>query len=366
LAALIARTPTKVLLICLMFTACAGYLGRDVRTDSALLEMYHEGHPTWEAVQLAEEEAGGVIPLFLHLSGEEGQMLEPDVLARVARLEEEVKAQAMVGWTVSAAGWLAHFHSLLTGEDGLPPSREAAAQELLLAEMSGDLPLDTVLSDDRARTRILVVAKDMGGRETLKVKHHIERFAADLFADTGIEVDVTGDGMLAAHSVDALIKDLLASLGLVLVVIVVTMFALLRDVRQTLIATVPNLVPLVFILGTLGLMGVDLQTSNIVSFTVAVGLAVDDTIHFIVRYREEHRKCPDITTAVHNTFHGAGPPIVLTSILLVLGFGVLAFSSLTSTYFFGILACVTMVAALLGDLFLLPAMLHLFDKRRTG
>lgn len=363
LSNLVATAPKRVLFVGLLFTVFAGYLGRDVRTNSALLEMYHEGHPTWESVQVAEEKVGGVIPLFLHLSGDEGQMLEPDILERVAQLENEISSQAMVGWTMSAAGWVRHFHSLLTDEEGLPSSREAVAQELLLAEMSGELPLDRILSHDRARTRILVLAKDFGGRETLKVKHHLESVGAEIFADTGITLDVTGDGMLAAHSVENLIQDLIASLGLVLIVILFTMFALLRDVRQTLIATAPNLIPLVFILGTMGLMGVDLQTSNIVSFTVAVGLAVDDTIHFIVRYREEHRRCPDITTAIHNTLQGAGHPIVLTSILLVLGFGVLAFSSLTSTYFFGILACVTMIAALLGDLFLLPATLHLFDKQ---
>ncbi len=363
LSDVVAKTPKKVLFVSLLLTAFAGYLGRDVRTNSALLEMYHDGHPTWEAVQVAEKNVGGVIPLFLHLTGAEGQMLEPDILDRVAQLEEEVSSQPMVGWTMSAAGWIGHFHSLLTGEQGLPASREGVAQELLLAEMSGDLPLDRILSTDHGRTRILVLAKDFGGRETLRVKEHLESFGEELFADTGITLDVTGDGMLAAHSVENLIQDLLASLGLVLVVILLTMYALLRNTRQTLIATAPNLIPLVFILGTMGLMGVDLQTSNIVSFTVAVGLAVDDTIHFIVRYREEHRRCPDMTTAIHNTFQGAGHPIVLTSILLVLGFGVLVFSSLTSTYFFGILACVTMIAALLGDLFLLPAMLHLFDKQ---
>ena len=140
------------------------------------------------------------------------------------------------------------------------------------------------------------------------------------------------------------------------------MFALLRNLKHTAIATFPNLVPLVFILGTLGWLGADLQTSNIVSFTVAVGLAVDDTIHFIVRYREERQNGVGTDEAIRRTFQGAGHAIVLTSILLIFGFGVLALSSLTSTYFFGLLACITMAAAVLGDLLLLPALLHLFDK----
>jgi hypothetical protein len=101
-------------------------------------------------------------------------------------------------------------------------------------------------------------------------------------------------------------------------------------------------------------------------FTVAVGLAVDETIHFIVRYREERRRGLSTEKAIHKTILGAGHAIVLTSILLVFGFGVLVFSPLTSTYFFGLLSCITMAAAVLGDLIILPAMLQVFDKDQAS
>jgi hypothetical protein len=239
------------------------------------------------------------------------------------------------------------------------------AQELLLAEMSGELPLDQLLSADRARGRILMLTRDAGGREFIRVKKLLEAEAETLFAGTGVRVDVTGDGMLASAGVKQLIDDLLASLLLIFGVIMVTMLVLLRDFRQALIAFVPNVVPLFFILATLGLMGVDLQTSNIVTFTIAVGLAVDDTIHFIVRYREERRGGSNRATAITNTYNGAGHAIVLTSILLVVSFGLLATSDLTSTHHFGVLASVTMVAAVFGDLVLLPALLHLFGRRAS-
>ena len=172
--------------------------------------------------------------------------------------------------------------------------------------------------------------------------------------------------MLASDGVNKLINDLIHSLGLIFLVIAITMLALLRHVRLALIALIPNLVPLVFIMAALGVMGADLQTSNIVSFTVAVGMAVDDTIHFIVRYREERLAGRDKSLAIQRTFQGAGQAIVLTSALLVMGFGVLATSDLTSTRDFGILASVTMTAAMLGDLLLLPAMLHLFGSKKAS
>ena len=115
-------------------------------------------------------------------------------------------------------------------------------------------------------------------------------------------------------------------------------------------------------MGTLGILGADLETSNIVSFTVAVGLAVDDTIHFIVRYREERNRGAPVQESISRTFIGAGHAIVLTSILLIAGFGILAFSPLTSTHYFGLLACITMAAAMLGDLLLLPALFTWLDQ----
>jgi len=362
LAGLVSTHPKRILFITLSLTVFAGWLGRDVTTDSGLLEMYHEDHPTWTAVTTAQEKTGGIIPIFIHISGEPDQMLEPEVLQGIAALQARLGTMPMTGFTISPASWVQHFHKLLTGEDGWPDSRAAVAQEVLLAEMSGELPLDAVLSPDRARARIVALTSDAGGREFIKAKADLEQAADHIFAGTGLTVDVTGDGMLASGGVDKLIDDLLSSLLLMLGVILLTMMVLLRSMRQTLIATLPNLVPLVFILGTLGVIGADLQTSNIVSFTIAVGLAVDDTIHFIMRYREERRMGAPVEDAIQKTFHGAGHAIILTSILLILGFGVLAFSSLTSTYFFGLLACVTMAAAVIGDLFILPALLQLFDK----
>ncbi len=362
----VARWPVRVLAATLALVLAAGWIGRGVQTNSRLLEMYHPDHPTWRAIHLAEESTGGVIPVFVHLSGEEGQMLEPEVLAGIKALEDLAREEQMTGWTASPASWLAHLHRLLTGEDGLPTSRAMAAQELLLAEMTGELPIDRVLSADQARARILMIAKDAGGREYLQVKSRLEDKGREVFGDTSIHVDVSGDGMLAADGVNQLISDLIHSLGLVFLVIALTMLVLLRDARLALIAVIPNLVPLVFILATLGLMGADLQTSNIVSFTVAVGMAVDDTIHFIVRYKEEIQAGRDRSLAIRRTFQGAGQAIVLTSVLLVLGFSVMGTSDLTSTRDFGILASVTMTAALLGDLFLLPAMLHIFGKKKAS
>jgi hypothetical protein len=355
--------PLPVLLGCLALTAVLAGVGSQVRANSRLLEMYQEGSATWTAIKTAESELSGVIPVFVHVESEEpGAFASAENLRRLDALEQQLRDEPMVLWTRSLASTTRMLHGVLTDEAGLPPTREALAQELLLAELAGAELLDGLTDDDRTEARIMALVSDAGGRETLAMKARTEAAIAAHFAETGLEGTITGDGMLAAAGVDRLITDLLASLALVFVVIAATLALLLRDLRLALVACVPNVVPLVFTLATLGLMGADLQTSNIVTFTVALGLAVDDTIHYIVRYRQERLAGNTVQHALTATTRGAGHAIVLTSLLLVSGFALLATSELTSTRHFGILSSVTMGAALLGDLFLLPALLHLVER----
>jgi predicted RND superfamily exporter protein len=358
LSALVAARPRTIILISLIATALAGVIGSGVRPNSHLLEMYRPGHPTFTSINLAEEQLSGVVPIFIHIEATDGDLLDPEDLSRIATLEAELLAEAPVRWTASIAGYVASIHTALTGEDALPDSREAAAQELLLAEMSGELPLSAVVSEDYTQARIIALCADAGGPSFVALHDDLQARAEAIFPDA--RVDVTGDGFIASIGIGGLITDLLSSVGMVFAVILVVMWMLLRSARLALISAVPNLVPLVFTLAALGLMGADLQTSNIVSFTVAIGLAVDDSIHFLVRYRQECAAgSPD---PIGRTYLGAGHAIVLTSLLLVSGFGVLASSDLTTTRHFGILSSVTMIAAVFADLFLLPAMLHLLKK----
>lgn len=359
---LVSANPLATLGVTALLTAAAATIGLKVQTNSGLLEMYREGMPTWHAIHLSEQELAGVIPVMVHVQGEPGQMLEPDVLSALDEIEATVSSAAPVRWTASPASVVRALHQTLTGEQALPQTPALISQEVLLAEISGDRSLDAVLSADRSQARVLALLTDAGGRVFVPMRAELQAAADAAFEGTGATASVTGDGFLAASGVDRLITDLLASLGLVFGIITLTFAVLLRDMKLALVAAVPNLVPLVFTLATLVAMGADLQTSNVVSFTVAVGLAVDDTIHFLVRYKQERMAGRRVDEALRRTTLGAGHAIIVTSVLLIVGFGVLATDDLTSTRHFGVLSSVTMAAAVLGDLFLLPALLKLVER----
>ena len=356
----VARSPRQVLkgtaVVCLVLAAA----GSQVRANSHILEMYPEGHRTWQAVKAFEDGMGGVVPMQFVVEGPPDALLNPATLAAMATMEEELRARSVVGWTASPASWLARLHPLLSGEDGLPTSREAISQELLVAELSGELPLNEVLSPDRSVGRILMLCHDAGGRNYLTMKAEVEARAAELFAGQGVRTDLTGDGMLAATGLHQLVNDLASSILLAMLVILLTLWVLLRNLRMALISVVPNVIPLLVTLAWLWLIGVDLQITTIVSFSVAIGLAVDDTIHFLVRYQQERDHGHPQREAMRRTFMGAGQAIVMTSVLLVSGLGVLAFTDINSTRYFGQLTAITLVAALLADLFVTPALLYTF------
>ena len=358
---LTANRPRAVLVACALACLAAGLLGAQVKSDSHLLEMYPKGTTTHVAVTLSQDELTGVIPLFFYIEGPPGSLIEPAALARQRALEAALRAEPAVRWTRSPASALDALHTVLTGESGGPQSREAAAQELLLADMSGAEPLRGVLDETHSRARVLALVRDDGGRSLLAAQQRLEARAAALAAGTEERVVLTGDGLLAAAGVDGLIHDLLWGIVLVFGVVAGSLVLVTRDLKVAALACLPNILPLLFTLATLRLMGADLQTSNVVSFTVAVGLAVDDTIHFLVRYRAERAAGHAAPMAIRRTILGAGDAILFTSVLLVAGFGVLILSELTSTRHFGILSAVTMVAALAGDLLMLPALLHLIE-----
>ena len=162
---------------------------------------------------------------------------------------------------------------------------------------------------------------------------------------------------------DAFVRDLFYSLFAASGVIFLIITVLFRSLRVGLISSVPNMFPLVMTLGYMHLRGYELTAGNVIVFAISLGIAVDDTIHFLARYRDE-RKRSEPLQAVQNTLHSSGRAIVLTSVLVVSGLSVLVFSDFVPTRRFAELTAITMCSALPGDVILLPALLNLFSVRR--
>ena len=361
----VATRPLRALGLSALFTAGAVWVASDVGTDSHMMELFPDDHPVVTIYTAVVERGGGVVPIYAHLEATEPDTFrDPAILARVDALEAVIADREEIRWTASAAGVLRSIHRTLTGEDVVPDDEALIEQELFVLELGGDRGrLDALVDDEWRVTRILGLSVDAGGHVFNELAGVIQAEGDALFEGTGVTVIPAGDGIVASAGIHRIIDDLFASVGIAFGIIAVTLLVMLRSVRLAALSMVPNALPLVVTLATLGVIGADIQTGNVVSFAVALGLAVDDTIHFLARYREELSLGASTREAVRATFAGAGPALVYTTALLMAGFSVLAFSSLTPTWHFGVLAVSTLLAALLADLVVLPALLHLLDRR---
>ena len=182
----------------------------------------------------------------------------------------------------------------------------------------------------------------------------------------GTQIWVTGITVVAVDQLNRMIVDLASSLGLAVVVIVGVMMIALRSVRLGLVTVVPNVFPLAVTAAFLVWSGRRLELTSVVVFSVCLGIAVDDTIHFIMRYRRELVVDGDVGEALGRTLSAVGAALLTTTAVLVGGFAVVQLSEIPTMRLFSTLACLALLSALVGDLIFLPALLTWWDGPRLS
>jgi hypothetical protein len=241
-------------------------------------------------------------------------------------------------------------------EHRLPESREEIAQYLMLYSLSGEEEdLARYVSDDYRTavlaSRLKTVSSAKMDRFLREVKEHIRREYPDL----GIQV--TGVSVLVTDSIDAIVRGQIQGLALALGLISLVLIGLLGSVRLGLLSLIPNLIPVLTTLGFMGWLGIPINTATAVISCVAIGIAVDDTIHYMARFRREYETDPDEAAAAFRSLVSTGRAMYLTSWILTVGFSVLVLSHFKPIIYFGSLMAVTMLSALAGDMVLLPVLL---------
>jgi len=181
----------------------------------------------------------------------------------------------------------------------------------------------------------------------------------------GFRFKLTGDPVSGAREASRIIHDLAKSLGAAAAIILVVVGVVYRSLRIGLISVIPNLFPLAVTATILVLWGRPLEITSVCAFTICLGIAVDDTIHFLSRFRRELRVDGDLEAAVRRSFIGVGTALVMTTLILVAGFSTILTSRLPNFRLFGAMCCSTIGAALIGDLIILPAMICVFLHPRA-
>ncbi len=328
-------------------------------------EWLPENEPARQATEFVDQNMRGasVVEVVLD-SGKKNGFHEPRMMQGLDAVSREIatidQGELFVGKTLSLADILKEINKALNENRDdfytIPDNRPLVAQEFLLFENSGSDDLEDFVDSQFSKARLSVKMPWVDGIL-------LDDFLADLdgrLAQTfGSDVNVilTGMNALLGRTMSATIYSMAQSYLIAALVITVMMIVLIGNIRIGLVSMIPNLTPIILTLGLMGWLGLPLDLFTMLIGSIAIGLAVDDTIHFMHNYRRYHQETGDVREAVRKTLLTTGRAMVVTSIVLSIGFFLYMGANLSNIVNFGLLTGFTIIMALLADLFLAPALM---------
>ena len=283
-------------------------------------------------------------------------------LANIARMQEFLVTLPGVDKTLSYADYLKLVNYVLNHFEPkyytLPKEGfEVRMVMNIYTTILGEDMLTRFINSDFSKTNILLLTNISSSREFLQIREKTLAFAEQHFSKD-LNWEVTGLGMVIAASSHQLTIGQIKSLSITMILVFGIMFILFLSIKVGLIAIIPNIFPIIINFGIMGWLGIELSMVTSLIASIAIGLAVDDTIHYLARYNQEFRKDLDDERAIRDTLHHVGRPITFTTITICVGFSVLIFSSFKPTAIFGVMMVITSLSALVGDLILLPSLIR--------
>jgi hypothetical protein len=223
--------------------------------------------------------------------------------------------------------------------------------------------LRNFLDSSKTITRISAQIADIGTLEMDALIDNLQPRMDSIFPKAKYDVTLTGTSIVLLEGTHYLIKNLAISISLAIILIALLMALLFTSVRMVFIALLPNIMPLLFTAGVMGWTGIPIKPSTILVFSIAFGISVDDTIHFLAKYRQELTRLDwNIKRAVILAVEETGVSMMYTSIVLFCGFMMFSMSEFDGTRSLGILVSVTLFVAMFANLILLPSLLLSFEK----
>ena len=203
---------------------------------------------------------------------------------------------------------------------------------------------------------------DLSSNKLDSIEASITKYVSENFPPW-LSASITGTMPVALKTNNYLILDLFSGFGLAFIFISIVMGLMFFSVRIGLISMLPNLIPIIFAAGYLGFSGIPIRPPIAITFSICLGIAVDDSLHFLFRFWQERKITEDLNKAVANTIETTGLAMLTTTIVLVSGFLVITVSSFIPTAQFGIISAITLCVALITDITLLPVLLILFPVK---
>ncbi|CAL2088237.1 conserved membrane hypothetical protein [Tenacibaculum sp. 190524A05c] len=341
-----------------------------IRVSGSLIEDMPKGKQFYKDIKFFETEFGGIMPLEILIDTKKKKgVMKLSTLKKMEKLIETIETFPELSKPISVNNLVKYskqaFYKGNPKYYQLPTSQEQSAIFAYTRNSDGNSGMLKNFVDSTGRyARITTFMKDVGTDKMDIIQERLNAVIQKQFPDNRFEVSMTGKALVFLKGTNYLIRNLVISLSLAIFLISIFMAWMFRSLEMILISLIPNMLPLLMTAGLMGFFDIPIKPSTILVFSIAFGISVDDTIHFLAKYRQELLANNwRIKPAVYSALKETGVSMFYTSIVLFFGFLVFTVSSFGGTIALGGLVSVTLLLAMVSNLLLLPSLLLSFEKK---
>ena len=350
-----------------------GFIGLSlIKTTGNITDDLSRNGDLYEDLQFFENNFGGVMPLEIIIDTKDTNGINnPNVMLKVQELQDELSRYSEFSKPVSYIEFVKYANQAYKNDGPkyytLPQRRDIGRISSIVRKSEEINNLEVKLKDDiNSKARITLRMKDIPTPKMDSILNQLKPKIDSIFNPEEYNVVVTGSSRVFLEGTKFLVGNLVYSLLLVILLISIFMAWMFRSFRMVIVSLIPNLIPLLLTSAIMGYFSIPIKPSTILVFSIAFGISVDDTIHFLAKYRQELVASNwNIRQSVFNALKETGVSMIYTSVVLFFGFFVFVASDFGGTVALGLLVSITLFFAMLSNLLLLPALLLSLEKLIT-
>jgi uncharacterized protein len=342
-----------------------------IKVSGSIIEDMPKKTGFYNDILFFEKEFNGVMPLEIIIDTKKPKgALKSTTLKRIEELQETIEEIPELSKPVSIVNLVkyskqAYYNGNIEFYE-LPSNQEEAFILTYIknsTQKGNENMMKSYVDSTRQYARITTFMRDIGTDKMQKIEERLIDKINLIFPNERYNVSITGKAYVFEKGTHYLIRNLVQSLLFAIILISLLMAYMFRSFKMIIISLLPNILPLVMTAGLMGFLGIPIKPSTILVFSIAFGISVDDTIHFLAKYRQELKVNKwKIKRSVYNSVKEAGISMFYTSVVLFFGFSVFTLSNFGGTIALGGLVATTLLFAMISNLILLPALLLSLDK----
>lgn len=354
-----------VISIAIFIVASCGLPRLNVSTN--YFEYFPDKSPINKSARLLDKTLSGNRSLEIFMEGEENILIHPEILKKMENISLEIQRLPHVKKVISLVDYIKEINNSLTGEYNIPSSKEIIAQELFLFTLSnqGLRDIKSFTAMDYSKGRISVNIGAIPSKELQDLSSIIEKKGEEIFHDTDIKFTLTGEGKVWSVLDTNLTRGQMSSFSMAFLQVMGLIFIVFRSLKYGILSILPNITPIFLCLGFIGWFDIKVNVATVMVASIALGVGVDDTIHFISRFIKE-RKEKEFIESLKNSIVCAGGPVILTLAINIIGFSTLLFATFQPAVHFGILISSILFSGFIAEIFILPTTMILLERMKKN